>query len=463
MADPPKTITTQQGTAKPPKRMLTVFVQTTYTINHVNRLRDGGPAIKNGTTVEIFTLNEDMSIEDTGLSSVTTAIGVAGQTQFDISSLPDGNYLIHLSAEAVGQQTELAAGPALDPGNADALFRDLDVFFQLQNGSVVADSTGAMNDANWGDCYREGPLRIRVDWKPEWWRAVKHKARSHPGDGPSFIVVHRTQGLTFQAQGLHDGGPDQLSVHYLIDKDGHVLKLVKDEEVANHAGESWYDGVAGINDVSIGIEHVNGFDQSTNTGEAYTDAQMAASRDLVSALVTKFSVPQKHVVGHVDVAVTRSRPTVNLAFGGARGPDPGPEYDWPLIAAAGASVDASPDDSIDPGGIYGGYFANPANKLIVNDNDAGPRYGGSLSTIFSGVIAELQEDLSTIGYAISTDASGTKINGKYDAQTAAAVGRFLMRFCRFMPTPPPAKSIKLAGQSCDQDIAVLIKTVIAAL
>jgi hypothetical protein len=451
------------GGTVPTRRLLTVFIQTTCTINHVNQQRDGGPAIKNGTTVEIFILNEDMSIEATGISGVTSTNGQAGQVQFDISSLADGQYLIHISAEAIGRRSAIPAGPNLDPGSADALFRDLDVYFELQNGSVVANSTGAMNDATWGDCFQEGPLRIRVDWKPDWWRAVNHGPRSSPADDPNFIIVHRTQGLLWQAQGLHDGGAQKVSVHYLVDKDGHVFKLVNDDEVANQAGDSWFDGVAGMNDASIGIEHVNGWDQPTNVGEAYTDAQMAASRDLIAALVAKFSIPAKHIVGHVEVAVTNSHgPTVNLSLGG-RGPDPGPEYDWPLIAAAGLSIDASPDDSIDPGAIYGGYFANPANKLILGDDDAGPKYGGNTSTIFSGVIAELQKDLRTLGYPISTDPSGSKVSGKYDPQTAKIVGRFLMRFWKFLPTPLPAPSINLAGQRCDQDIAVLIKTALAQL
>jgi N-acetyl-anhydromuramyl-L-alanine amidase AmpD len=437
-------------------RLLTVFIQATFTINHVNRTRDGGVAIKNGSTVEIFTLNEDMSIEATGLSSVTTANGVAGQTQFDISSLADGNYLIHISAEAVGQQSTVPAGPALDPGTADALFRDLDVYFELKNGSVVAGSTGAMNDATWGDCFQEGPLRIRVDWKPDWWRAVNRAPRA-AGASVDFIVVHRTVGTLWQAKGLHDGGADKVSAHYLVDKDGHVVKLVKDDEIANQAGDSWYDGVMGLNAVSIGIEHVN------NVGEAYTDPQMQASLTLIQALVDQFQVPKKHLVGHVDVSVANtqlSHGPINLFLSG-RGMDPGPEYDWTLLAGAGLSVDASLDPSVDVNTIYGGYFATAGNQIILNDRDAGHRYGGKTRAGFSGLIAELQDDLSTIGYAISTDPTGTTVTGVYDNQTASAVARLVVRFSRFFATRPV--SMNLGGVSTDAATAVMIKTVLAAL
>jgi N-acetyl-anhydromuramyl-L-alanine amidase AmpD len=438
--------------ARATRRLLTVFIQSTFTIDHNPTQRDSGPRIRNGTTIRLVLLNSDMTTTDTGLSAVTHANGAAGQAQIDITGLSDGSYILKISAAAIGQQSTVAAGPDLDPGDADALFRDLEAGFRLTGGTVEADSTGVAGEVTWGDAFREGPLRIRVDWKPDWFRADHHTPR-HAGDSVAFIVVHRTVGTTFQATGLKTGNQRSVSVHYLIDKDGHVVKMVKDDEIANQAGDSWYDGVAGLNRVSIGIEHVNA------VHEPYTAEQMIASRDLLQALVDAFSVPPHHLVGHVDIAVSNTHHLpMNLALGG-RGEDPGPEYDWPLIAAAGLSPDGTPDPSIDMTSIYVGYFGDPDNDLRPRDNDAVSRYGGVHRTLARNmVISELQGDLMAIGYAISIDPSGVTITGNYDTQTARAVERFRMRFSRFFPTPPAA--LGLSGTSrCDATTAQMIKTV----
>lgn len=89
-----------------------------------------------------------------------------------------------------------------------------------------------------------------------------------------------------------------VSPHYLIDRDGVVYQLVKDADIAYHAGVSRVpDGRNNVNDFSIGIEILN-----TKTDE-YTDAEYASARQLISFLKNKYDI--KYVLGHDDIAPER--------------------------------------------------------------------------------------------------------------------------------------------------------------
>ncbi|MDW8369839.1 MAG: N-acetylmuramoyl-L-alanine amidase, partial [Geminicoccaceae bacterium] len=49
----------------------------------------------------------------------------------------------------------------------------------------------------------------------------------------------------------------EVSAHYLIERDGRILRLVPEDERAWHAGRSYWAGAERLNDRSIGIELVN--------------------------------------------------------------------------------------------------------------------------------------------------------------------------------------------------------------
>jgi N-acetyl-anhydromuramyl-L-alanine amidase AmpD len=55
-----------------------------------------------------------------------------------------------------------------------------------------------------------------------------------------MVLVHRTDAAT-PGSSLDDFIPSPISKtsHYLVDVDGHIIKLVHEDLVANHAGESW--------------------------------------------------------------------------------------------------------------------------------------------------------------------------------------------------------------------------------
>jgi N-acetylmuramoyl-L-alanine amidase len=92
------------------------------------------------------------------------------------------------------------------------------------------------------------------------------------------IVLHSTAGgsATSSIAWLRKIG---LSYHYVIERDGTIYKCVPTGREAFHAGRSVGPSGSGVNRYSIGIAFAN-----YNNGEALTDAQLQAHRELVNTL-----------------------------------------------------------------------------------------------------------------------------------------------------------------------------------
>jgi hypothetical protein len=89
-----------------------------------------------------------------------------------------------------------------------------------------------------------------------------------------------------------------VSPHYLIDRKGAVYRLVSDQNVAYHAGESQMpDGRKGVNFFSIGIEMM------TTKKEKLTEAQYLALNQLVASLKENYAILE--VLGHDQIAPGR--------------------------------------------------------------------------------------------------------------------------------------------------------------
>jgi hypothetical protein len=90
----------------------------------------------------------------------------------------------------------------------------------------------------------------------------------------------------------------EVAPHYMIDRKGDIFRLVEDEDIAYHAGNSKMpDGRTNVNGFSIGVEILNAED------DEYTAAQYEAVNDLIAYLKKKYGV--KYVVGHADIAPGR--------------------------------------------------------------------------------------------------------------------------------------------------------------
>jgi len=89
-----------------------------------------------------------------------------------------------------------------------------------------------------------------------------------------------------------------VSPHYLIDREGTISRLVKEENIAYHAGGGKMpDGRTNINSFSIGIELIN----TKTVGP--DEAQYSSLVKLVKPLKSKYGI--KNILGHSEISPER--------------------------------------------------------------------------------------------------------------------------------------------------------------
>ncbi len=118
-----------------------------------------------------------------------------------------------------------------------------------------------------------------------------------------------------------------VSVHYVVDRDGTIYQFVPENRAAYHAGQgSWkivtpdeIKTVSDINERSIGIEFQRG------PGETFTPEQIRAGLALSKDIIERNGIDPRNVVGHSDVA-------------GDRKSDPGNDFPWELWVDNGLAV-----------------------------------------------------------------------------------------------------------------------------
>ncbi|MEU3249373.1 N-acetylmuramoyl-L-alanine amidase [Streptomyces sp. NPDC006997] len=121
------------------------------------------------------------------------------------------------------------------------------------------------------------------------------------------VVVHVTQGSLDSAVRVFQDPEHGAASHYIVGQDGHVTQMIRELDVAFHAGNREY------NERSVGIEHAGFVDRPQD----FTDAMYAASARLTAGICRRYGIPvdREHVIGHVEVPGTDHT-------------DPGPHWDW---------------------------------------------------------------------------------------------------------------------------------------
>ncbi|MER6998878.1 N-acetylmuramoyl-L-alanine amidase [Streptomyces sp. NPDC000410] len=134
------------------------------------------------------------------------------------------------------------------------------------------------------------------------------------------VVIHVVQGSYPTALKVFKDPGHGAATHYVVRKDGHVAQMIRELDVAFHAGSR------DMNERSIGIEHEGFVDRP----EGFTDAMYAASARLTAGICERYGLPvdREHIIGHVEVPGTDHT-------------DPGPHWDWdryiPLVREAAAA------------------------------------------------------------------------------------------------------------------------------
>ncbi len=157
------------------------------------------------------------------------------------------------------------------------------------------------------------------------------RKRQHP---ISIIVIHYTEIDWLQTKNCFLDPKKEVSSHLVIDIDGTVNRFVDDDEVAYHAGKSYWRGITGVNDYSIGIELVHpGF---TNAGGIrvdgnplswvpYAQAQINTLIEVCKNYIEKYKIMPYNIVGHSDIAPGRKQ-------------DPGPLFPWHMLSKKGIGM-----------------------------------------------------------------------------------------------------------------------------
>jgi N-acetylmuramoyl-L-alanine amidase len=126
----------------------------------------------------------------------------------------------------------------------------------------------------------------------------------------------------------------KVSAHYVVDEDGQVVYMVREEQRAQHAGLSYWRGITDCNSASIGIEIVNPGHEFGY--RPFPEAQMDSVTRLVAELVKTYNIQPRNVVAHSDVAPARKE-------------DPGELFDWGRLARLGFAVPRPTEKLVDPG------------------------------------------------------------------------------------------------------------------
>lgn len=137
-----------------------------------------------------------------------------------------------------------------------------------------------------------------------------------------MVVIHTMQGSYSGSISWFQNPSAQASAQYMLrSSDGQITQMVKESDVAWHAG-NW-----DINLRSIGLEHEGYIDDAS----WYTDAMYQASAALVVDIAARQGVPldRSHIIGHNEVPDPDGS-----GYGGSGGhTDPGNYWDWDYYMA----------------------------------------------------------------------------------------------------------------------------------
>ncbi|HEX7733251.1 MAG TPA: N-acetylmuramoyl-L-alanine amidase [Ktedonobacteraceae bacterium] len=128
------------------------------------------------------------------------------------------------------------------------------------------------------------------------------------------IVIHDIEGTAQASLNVFQNVKTIASAHYIIDSDGTIYQVIREKDIAYHAGNYWY------NEHSIGIEHA-GIDA---TGYRwYSASEYLASARLVAYLLKKYNLSLTHdrIVSHGTIPSPSASSLPNHV-------DPGPYWLW---------------------------------------------------------------------------------------------------------------------------------------
>jgi N-acetylmuramoyl-L-alanine amidase len=136
----------------------------------------------------------------------------------------------------------------------------------------------------------------------------------------------------------------EVSSHYLISRNGKIIQLVKDNNIAWHAGISNWFKFKNLNKNSIGIELENKGHQYGY--QAFPSKQIVQLIKILKILKRKFKIKNINITGHSDIAPNRKI-------------DPGEKFPWKKLYKNDLAIWHSLDEQ---------FIKNFRLKKLININ-----------------------------------------------------------------------------------------------
>jgi len=133
-----------------------------------------------------------------------------------------------------------------------------------------------------------------------------------------FVIIHYT-GMQSEIESINrlKDTKSKVSCHYLINRKGSITQMVRDNQVAWHAGKSKWKNFKNLNENSIGIELVN---KGHKFGyQNFSNIQISSLINLCKILKKKYRINKKNFLGHSDIAPLRKL-------------DPGEKFPWKRLS-----------------------------------------------------------------------------------------------------------------------------------
>ena len=133
-----------------------------------------------------------------------------------------------------------------------------------------------------------------------------------------FVIIHYT-GMQSEIESIKrlKDPKYKVSCHYIINRKGDVTQMVREENIAWHAGKSKWKKFKNLNNYSIGIELVNKGHQFGY--QNFTHQQIFSLIKLCKKIKKKYLIKKENFLGHSDIAPLRKV-------------DPGEKFPWKKLS-----------------------------------------------------------------------------------------------------------------------------------
>ena len=133
-----------------------------------------------------------------------------------------------------------------------------------------------------------------------------------------FVIIHYT-GMQSEIESVRrlKNPKYKVSCHYLINRKGDIIEMVKEKNIAWHAGKSKWKKFINLNSSSIGIELVN---KGHHFGyQKFSYKQISSLISVCKNLKKKYALKSENFLGHSDIAPLRKV-------------DPGEKFPWKKLS-----------------------------------------------------------------------------------------------------------------------------------